>query len=63
MEDEKLELKFLKEGISYLEKAMKNFVCCDSVSDSEYGELSDFLETLTDKKIDLEVKIENLKEV
>lgn len=57
MEDEKKELGVLKEGIQHLQKALNCFVCCDSITEKEYGCLVKLEDDLTSRKIDLEIKI------
>lgn len=57
MEDEKLELEVLKEGIEYLDKTIKMFAQCDTVTEEEYKKLSEILDDLENRKIDLEIDI------
>lgn len=57
MEDERKELEILKEGIQHLQKALNCFVCCDSITEKEYGCLVKLEDDLTSRKIDLEIKI------
>lgn len=58
MEDEKQELEILTEGIQYLKKALSCFACCDTMTDKEYGCLVKLEDDLTDRKTDLQVKID-----
>lgn len=57
MEDERKELEILKEGIQHLQKALNCFVCCDNVKEEEYETLVKLEDDLTNRKIDLEIKI------
>lgn len=58
MEDKKKELEVLKEGIQHLQKALNCFVCCDSITEKEYGCLVKLEDDLTNRKIDLQIKID-----
>lgn len=58
MEDERKELEILKEGIQHLQKALNCFVCCDSVKEEEYETLVKLEDDLTNRKIDLQIKID-----
>lgn len=58
MEDERQELEILTEGIQHLQKALNCFVCCDSMTEKEYGCLVKLEDDLTCRKIDLQVKID-----
>lgn len=57
MENEKKELEILKEGISYLKKALECFVCCDNVTNEEYEKLGAKLYDLKDRAMKLEIDI------
>lgn len=57
MEDEKMELKVLKETIEYLKKAQACMASCDNVTDTEYQIFGLYLQELEDRAIELEIKI------
>ena len=57
MEEDKLELKCLKEGIEYLDKAVKCFAECDTVTKEEYKKIANYLDDLENRKIELEIEI------
>lgn len=57
MEDEKMELKVLKETIEHLKKAQACMASCDNVTEIEYQIFSLYLQELEDRAMKLEIKI------
>lgn len=58
MEEDKLELICLEEGIRYLDNAIKSFSECDSVTKEEYKNLCILINDLENRKIELEIEID-----
>lgn len=59
MEDTKKQLESLKKVIENLEKTLKSCIDCPAITDEEYQKLQIYTDELIDKKIDLEIEIEN----
>lgn len=57
-EDDIQELEILKEGILHIQKALSYFSTCDTVTDEEYKKLMEFEDELTERKEDLERKLD-----
>ena len=57
MEDEKAELKTLKEAINYLKLAQGCMASCDNVTDVEYQIHGLYIQELEDRAMKLEIKI------
>lgn len=58
MEDEKMELKILKETIEHLKKAQACMASCDNVTETEYQIFGLYLEELEDRAMKLEIDID-----
>lgn len=58
MEDEKMELKILKETIEYLKKAQACMASCDNVTDVEYQMQGLYIQELEDRAMKLEIDID-----
>ena len=57
MEDEKAELKILKEAINYLKLAQGCMANCDNVTDVEYQIHGLYIQELEDRAMKLEIDI------
>ena len=57
MENEKVELKILKETIEHLKKAQACMASCDNVTETEYQIFGLYLQELEDRAMKLEIDI------
>ena len=56
-----LELLNIRLAITHIEKALNNFLEIDGFNE-EYKQLNDIIEKLEDKKLDLSIKLKDLKQ-
>ena len=62
MEEEKMEVKLLKEGHKKLLEALDIFKDVDSITQEDYEKLGNFVEKVNDIWIDKKVKLEIMEE-
>lgn len=59
MEDDKLELKILKETIEHMEKARNCMKDCDNITSTEYLVFGFYLDDLQNRALKLENKLDS----
>lgn len=63
MEDLKIEIELLSKCLNSLEDFKNNAKDCDNVEEEEYYYIGNYAETLNDRLINLQNKLERLEEI